>query len=110
MMYSDDGDINIEPHKPIARRERKLTVKGLEYTLQTKRTRLEQLSRGLEKNSTVLLDLIDLNVDNITEVTSTYKTWVSLYDQFLEVNTQYTELLSTDELDEYDANWFMHAT
>jgi hypothetical protein len=31
---------------------------------------------------------------------------VSLYDQFLEVNTQYTELLSTDELDEYDANWF----
>ena len=46
---SSDGDVDIKPHKSEDTRERKLTKKG--YSMQIKRTRLEQRSRGLEKNA-----------------------------------------------------------
>jgi len=54
----------------------------------------------------MLVELTDLSIDNIEEVIGTYKTWMPLYDQFLQENTQYTGLLTSDELDEYNANWF----
>ena len=102
IVVADEVSHEKEPYEPVIdekdqsarpKRERTLTAKGLEYTLQTKRRRFDQLSRGLEKNIDILLDLIDFHGVKRSEVTEVYKTWVALLDQFIEVNNQHSSLL-----------------
>ena len=90
--------------QPVARK-RQLTPKGLEYMVQVKKKRLEQLSRALEKSSDQCMAIIDSDSDT-DELQKSYRQWLQLYGEFLAVDVEYIELLSSTEEDEYRANWY----
>ena len=96
-----DDDITEEP----VARKRQLTPKGLEYMVQVKKKRLEQLSRALEKSSDQCMAIIDSDSDT-DELQKSYRQWLQLYGEFLTVDVEYIELLSSTEEDEYRANWY----
>jgi len=98
-VHKADDDIDVRPARP-----RKLTQKGLEYTLQTKFKRLNQLCGALEKSIDVCMNLIDDDGDK-SEINKQYKRWINLYDDFLEVDNSYSQLLQDDALDEYNNDW-----
>ena len=113
MMSSDDKvAVDIDVHKDeyggdvLTSREKKMTEKGLQYTSQVKRQRLDQLSRGLEKNTVLLQELLD-SESHGNEVKNIYKRWVKLFDEFLSVDEAYRQLLSHAEKAKYDENWFV---
>jgi hypothetical protein len=78
MSLDDKVEVDIDVHKDeyggdvLTTRERKMTEKGLQYTSQVKRQRLDQLSRGLEKNTVLLQELLDSESDG-NEVKHIYK-------------------------------------
>ena len=94
------------PVEDMPRRARKITAKGLQYTRTVKKERIEQICRGLEKQTNHLLELIDLDTSG-DEVKRNYKQWVKLYDEFLTVDVEYQQLLEEDEIEDYTDNWFM---
>ena len=111
-MYDDDGEpiiVSADVHKSDdvdepPKRQRTFTQKGLEYTLQTKFKRLNQLCGALEKNIDVCMNLIDCNGDE-TEINKQYKRWISLYDDFLDVENNYSELLEDEALEQHKDDW-----
>ena len=84
-------------------RDRKMTAKGLEYTIKVKSDRLTQLCKRLEHIMTRCTDLMD---DDSPDVPETFRKWIGLYDQFLEVDEIYRSLLSIDKLNDYVDNWY----
>jgi hypothetical protein len=95
----DDEEEHLGP------RVRKLTEKGLKYTLETKFKRLRQLCRSLEKNSDDVLELMDADGDQ-SGIQKGYKQWIALFDEFLTVNEEYENLLSPEERLEHEQDWF----
>ena len=78
-------------------RERRMTKEGLEYTVQTKFKRLESLSRTLSKHITSTYDAIAQNDQEL--VKNCYIKWVKIYDEFLEVDRDYRQLLSKSQVE-----------
>jgi len=98
-VHKPDDAVDVNPTRP-----RKLTQKGLEYTLQIKFKRLNQLCGAIEKNIDVCMNLIDSDGDK-SEINKQYKRWINLYDNFLEVDNSYSQLLRDDALDDHKNNW-----
>ena len=68
----------------------KMTVKGLEYSCQTKFQRLEKLCKALERQVDRLLDMFGEETKEYkAKIQDLYKKWVLLYDEFLTVDQDY---------------------
>lgn len=76
-----------------SKRDRKLSEKGLAYTLEWKWKRLQQLWRHSDK---VGEDCIQLMTDKESKevVISKHKKWVELYDEFLALDADYRKIVS----------------
>ena len=99
-----------EQHPPSrsSSRQRKLTRKGLEYALHTKRKRLHQLYTSLEKITSKLQEMIDLNsTTDVAEEHVVYKKWTSLYSEFLDADNEFRMLLTEEDVVNYEENWFV---
>ena len=89
---TDIDTIEVKLHKPgdkqishTITRKRRLAKKGFDYNAKLKYGRLEQLCRCLERKIIVIIDLID--DDSISDVVyEEYKKWISMNDQFLEID------------------------
>lgn len=89
----------------VVSRVRKQTEKGLEYNLQVKRKRIEQIVKALDKVSDACTEIIDS--DGTAEaLRGKHKHWVKLYDELLSVDNEYRKLMSDTEVDEYHENWY----
>ena len=86
-------------------RKRQLTEKGLEYTQQVKRKRLEQLCRSLERHMNMCIDMMDDDRE-IDEVHGQYYKWSKLYEELLTIDQEYSQLLPATDRDEYNDDWF----
>jgi hypothetical protein len=86
-------------------RHRKMTDKGLEYTIQRKQRHLDNLCRGLNKNMDYINNLMSVDTD-IVEMKKHYAAWIALYDEFLQVDEEHRLLLTEDETRLYDSGWF----
>ena len=76
-------------------RSRKMAVKGLEYSRQTKFQRLEKLCKALERQVDRLLDMFGEETKEYkAKIQDLYKKWVLLYDEFLTVDQDYRKLLT----------------
>ena len=101
----DDDEVEEDDTELKTRKYRKMNSKGLEYAQGRKRKRLEQLCRGMEKSSDRVMELMDTGADQYA-VQTEYKQWIGLFDEFLSVDDDYRNLLSPDEITEYDENWY----
>ena len=92
---------SVSPEK----RERKMTEKGLEYVLQVKRRRLDQIFRNLESKGLQMQELME-NDKSYGEMTSIYKRWIQHYDEFLTLDNEFRQLLKDGEIEDNEDNWF----
>ena len=96
---STRGDENV------TKRKRAMTQKGLQFTQELKKSRLEQLARGLEKNIVQIQLLMDTEHDD-KATSKAYRGWTALYDEFLEVDEAYKQLLGEADRAMYLEDWF----
>ncbi len=87
------------------KRSRQMTERGRAYTKGIKKSRLKQLCSGLEKNMSFILDMMDGGA-TVYRVHEYFKVWQGLFESFLEVDIAYRDLLSDEELDDYESDWF----
>jgi hypothetical protein len=110
MSHSDQIEVEPDIHltgngAAVRPRQRKMTPEGLEYTLTMKRKRLDQMSKGLERLMDVITDQIGLDVD-IREISDKYKKWIGLFDNWLQIDQEYRDILPSEQLETYIGNWF----
>ena len=108
MSHSDQIEVEPDIHltgsgDAVRPRQRKMTPEGLEYTLTIKRKRLDQMSKGLERIMDVITDQIGLDV-NIREISDKYKKWIGLFDNWLQIDQEYRDILPSEQLDTYTDN------
>ena len=86
-------------------RTRSMTERGRDYASERKKHRLEQLARGLEKSIVRVQGVMEDGSED-KDVQAAYRGWIALYDEFLEVDQEYKELMTEDEREIYITDWF----
>ena len=82
------------------REKRSLTQKGREYLKGVKLKTLDKTYKKLNK----LMNDIDFKILVEDNINTLYMQWLILYDQFMDTNEEYRELLDTGEKEDHDMN------
>ena len=82
------------------REKRSLTQKGREYLKGVKLKTLDKTYKKLNK----LMNDIDFKILVEDNISTLYMQWLILFDQFMDTNEEYRELLDTGEKEDHDKN------
>ena len=82
------------------REKRSLTQKGREYLKGVKLKTLDKTYKKLNK----LMNDIDFKISVEDNISTLYMQWLILFDQFMDTNEEYRELLDTGEKEDHDMN------
>ena len=82
------------------REKRSLTQKGREYLKGVKLKTLDKTYKKLNK----LMNDIDFKISVEDNISTLYMQWLILFDQFMDTNEEYRELLDTGEKEDHDKN------
>ena len=90
----------------VGTRTRKLTEKGLEYTLDLRYRRRDKQYKALETKSEHIRSLMDQDTVSSSEMNHLYSHWLTLFEDFEYCHEEYTSLLNESAKQDDNVNWY----
>ena len=105
-LLSTDPDAEADVQLRRSARSRTLTTKGLAYQLEVKTKRREYAFKKAHDLSEHMRSLLTDGTHNRNELQCMFSHWMSLYEQFRDINDDYVELIDEELRKNDQDNWF----